>query len=113
MDFFAHVTLMGSGVLVRNSSSGTSYDWKEGRGGGGVVVTSNGFGVWRREDGAGVNSRDVMITPAGISPSLSMTNDGRSGSYGRAASQPGKAGFLCMGVSPDHVRGDKYTFWQW
>jgi hypothetical protein len=36
---------------------------------------SSRFGVWRREDGAGVNSCSVTTTPAGISPSLSMTND--------------------------------------
>jgi hypothetical protein len=45
------------------------------KGGGGVVVTSNRFGVWRREDGTGVNSCGMMTTPAGISPSLSTTND--------------------------------------
>jgi hypothetical protein len=37
----------------------------------------------------------------------------RSGSYGRTASQPRKAGFLCKGVSLVHVRGYKDTFWQW
>jgi hypothetical protein len=38
---------------------------------------SNSFGVWHHEDGTGVNSCGMMTTPAGISPSLSTTNDRR------------------------------------
>ena len=44
--FFARVTLMGSGVLARGSSSGTSYCWNEGNVGGGVDdIRSNRPGV--------------------------------------------------------------------
>src|SRR6267154_5501614 len=64
--FFARVTLMGSGVLVRSSSSGISYDWKDGRGSGGIAVWSNSFGVGRREEDTGVNDCGMMTAPVGI-----------------------------------------------
>lgn len=70
--FFARVTLIGSGVLARVSSSGTSYCWNDGNVGGGVDIRSNKLGVCCRETGTG-GSR---TTPSGISPSFSTTKCG-------------------------------------
>ena len=50
--FLARVTLIGSGVLARASSSGTSYCWNDGNVGGGVDMRSNKLGVCCRETGA-------------------------------------------------------------
>ena len=77
---------------MRSSSSGTSYDWKEGREGGGVALRSNGFGVARREDGAGVDEGGVMTAPTGISPSLSTTNDGGVDRTDALLLSPGRRG---------------------
>lgn len=70
--FFGRVTLIGSGVLVRTSSPGTSY--------GGNDDSRTGAGVWLSE-GAGVPCLEIgaddwleTTAPSGISPSLSITN---------------------------------------
>ena len=67
-DFFERITLIGSGVDVLKSLSGTSYCWNEER------------VVWLDSDGqVGVDTfcgvLDVVRALAGISPSLSMVND--------------------------------------
>lgn len=90
---------MGSGVLVRSSSSGTSYGWKEGGGGGGVALRSNGFGVGRREDDMGVDDRGVITAPAGISPSLSTTNEGGVDLTDALLLSPGRRGSSARAVS--------------
>lgn len=70
--FLARVTLIGSGVLARVSSSGTSYCWNDGIVGGGVDIRSNKPGVCCRETGTGCSE----TTPSGISPSFSTTKWG-------------------------------------
>jgi len=72
--FLARVTLIGSGVLARASSSGTSYCWNDV--GGGVDMRSNRLGVCCRETGADSRRGGSEATPSGISPCFSTTKRG-------------------------------------
>lgn len=84
--FFDRVTLIGSGVLVRGVSSGTSYGGKGDRRGG-VERRLSDFGVdvdVRANTGGGDG-----VAPSGISPSLSITNGPEGWVISRSAGNRG------------------------